>query len=208
MAYLFLLDDVPRMKWRSQMKRSQWLSIILAILLLSGWSLAGSKVLCQLSLLSSWSPARIEEPVQSPAQVNTSAGPAKPTTDSAVDNSAAIRQAALDYIEGYYEGNAERMEKAVHPELAKRIVWTDAKSGRSRLDQMGALTLVQGTRAGGGKNTPKEKRQMEVSILDIFENVASVKIVATDWVDYLHLAKYNGRWVIVNVLWELKPDKK
>jgi len=140
--------------------------------------------------------------------VNTSVGQAKPTPDSAVDNSAAIRQAALDYIEGYYEGDAERMEKAVHPELAKRIVWTDAKSGRSRLDQMGALTLVQGTRAGGGKNTPKEKRQMDVSILDIFENAASVKIVATDWVDYLHLAKFNGRWVIVNVLWEIKPDKK
>ena len=37
------------------------------------------------------------------------------------------------------------------------------------------------------------------------ENAASVKIVAADWVDYLHLAKYNGRWVIVNVLWEMKP---
>jgi len=31
-----------------------------------------------------------------------------------------------------------------------------------------------------------------------------VKIVARDWVDYLHVAKFNGRWVIVNVLWELK----
>ena len=190
------------------MKRSQWMSIALAIFLLSGWSLAGSEVLCQNSLLSSWSPARIDAPLQSPDQANTSAGPAKPAPNSAVADSAAIRQAALDYIEGYYEGDAERMEKAVHPELAKRIVRTDAKSGRSRLDQMGALTLVQGTRAGGGKNTPKEMRQMDVSILDIFENVASVKIVATDWIDYLHLAKFNGRWVIVNVLWEIKPDKK
>ena len=121
-------------------------------------------------------------------------------------DAAAIKQAALDYIEGWYEGNAERMERALHPELAKRIVQTDP-SGRSRLNQMSAMSLVLGTRNGGGKNTPKENQQKDVTILDVFENAASVKIVASDWVDYLHMAKSNGRWVIVNVLWELKPKK-
>lgn len=121
---------------------------------------------------------------------------------------AAIKQTALDYIEGYYEGNAERMERALHPELAKRIVRTDPNSGRSRLDQMSAMTLTQGTRARASSPTPKEKRQNDVTVLDVFENAASVKIVATDWIDYLHVAKFNGRWVIVNVLWELKPQQK
>jgi len=119
----------------------------------------------------------------------------------------AIKQTALDYIEGWYEGNAERMERALHPELAKRIVRTN-QEGNSRLDQMSALTLVQGTRRGGGKNTPKEKQQKDVTILDVFENAASVKVVASDWIDYLHMAKSNGKWVIVNVLWELKPKKQ
>ena len=122
-------------------------------------------------------------------------------------DAAAIKQTALDYIEGWYEGNAERMEKSLHPELAKRIV-RNSPEGRSRLDQMGAMTLVQGTRRGGGKETPKEKQQKDVTILDVFENAASVKVVAADWIDYLHVAKFNGRWVIVNVLWELKPQKK
>jgi hypothetical protein len=120
---------------------------------------------------------------------------------------AGIKQAALDYIEGWYEGNAERMEKALHPELAKRIVRTSPE-GRSRLDQMGAMTLVQFTRGGGGKSTPKDKQEKEVTILDVFGNTASVKVVASDWIDYLHVAKFNGRWVIVNVLWELKPQQK
>lgn len=120
---------------------------------------------------------------------------------------AAIKQTALDYIEGWYEGNAERMERSLHPELAKRIVYTN-KEGKSRLDQMSAMSLVQGTRRGFGKNTPKEKQQKDVTILDVFENAASVKVVASDWVDYLHIAKSNGRWVIVNVLWELVPEKK
>jgi len=46
-----------------------------------------------------------------------------------------------------------------------------------------------------------------VTILDRFENAASVKVIASDWIDYLHLAKVDGRWVIINVLWELKPKK-
>lgn len=121
-------------------------------------------------------------------------------------DSAGIRQAALDYVEGWYSGDAERMERALHPDLAKRIVHTDAKSGRSRLEQMGAMALVQGTRSGYGTRTPEAQRQKDVTVLDIFQNAASAKAVMSGWVDYMHLAKVNGRWVIVNVLWELKPQ--
>ena len=128
------------------------------------------------------------------------------TTATEADK-AAIKQTTLDYIEGWYEGNAERMERALHPELAKRIVRTSPE-GRSRLDQMSAMTLVQGTKRGGGKETPKAKQQKDITILDVFENAASVKVVASDWIDYLHIAKSNGRWLIVNVLWELKPKAK
>ena len=42
-------------------------------------------------------------------------------------------------------------------------------------------------------------------ILDRFENAAVVKIVAAEWIDYLELAKVDGQWKIINVLWELKP---
>jgi hypothetical protein len=117
-------------------------------------------------------------------------------------DSAAIRAAALDYIEGWYEGNAERMERALHPELAKRIVVTNPQSGKSRLDQMNATSLVNSTRAGGGKKTPTARQRKDVRILDITGNAASVKVVASDWIDYMHIAKSDGRWVIVNVLWE------
>jgi hypothetical protein len=128
-----------------------------------------------------------------------------PTPDQA---RAAIKVACLDYIEGWYEGNAERMERALHPDLAKRIVLSDPKTGRFRLDQMSAMGLVLGTRRGGGKNTPKEKQEKDVTVLDVFENAASAKIVAGDWIDYLHLARWNGEWKIVNVLWELKPGTR
>ena len=119
-------------------------------------------------------------------------------------DSAGIRQAAMDYIEGYYEGDGARMERAVHPELAKRIVRTN-EQGRSQLGQMSAMSLVMGTRNGGGKDIPAANRRKDFKILDLYQNAASARIDASDWVDYLHLAKWNGRWVIVNVLWELHP---
>ncbi len=85
------------------------------------------------------------------------------------------------------------MERALHPDLPKRIVITNSQNNRSRLDQMSAMGLVQGTRRGGGKDTPKDKQIKEVTILDKFENAASVKIVAESWIDYMHPAKLNGR---------------
>jgi hypothetical protein len=122
---------------------------------------------------------------------------------SAAD-SAAIRATALDYIEGWYTADATRMERALHPELAKRIVQTDAQ-GNSRLGQQSAMTLVANTRRGGGTTIPADKRKSEVRILDVYGNAASVRVQAATWVDYIHMAKSNGRWVIVNVLWELDP---
>ena len=146
--------------------------------------------------------------VVSLAQTTNPTAPAKPETDAANGDVAAIKQTALDYIEGWYNGDSERMERALHPELAKRIIHTDPKSGRSRLDQMSALSLVQGTRRHASQPTLKEQQQKDVTILDVFGGAACVKVVATDWVDYLHVGKFNGRWVIVNVLWELKPETK
>lgn len=120
---------------------------------------------------------------------------------SAAD-SVAIRATALDYIEGWYTGNATRMERALHPDLAKRIVNVDTRYNKSVLSHQSAMTLVQKTRAGAGKETPAAEQRKDVRILDIFGNTASVRIDASTWVDYLHVVKWNGQWVIINVLWE------
>jgi hypothetical protein len=128
-------------------------------------------------------------------------------TGQSTADSTAIRSAALDYVEGWYEGNADRMTRALHPELVKRIVVNDTATGRSVVQNMGASALVNGTRHGYGKETPGERRQKDVTILDIYGNAASAKAVMADWVDYMQLAKVDGRWVIVNVLWEWKPAR-
>ena len=130
---------------------------------------------------------------------------ALPAVAGLEEDRAQIRQAALDYIQGWYEGDADRVERAVHPDLAKRILQRDGE-GRSRLDHMSAMGLVQGARGGWGSRTPPEQRVHEIEILDVYENIASVKITAKEWIDYLHLGRADGHWVIINVLWEMKPE--
>ncbi len=116
----------------------------------------------------------------------------------------AIRRTVLNYAEGWYEGDAGKMESALHPDLAKRRIETN-EQGRSRVSELSSLGLVQMTRPGFGKNTPKEQQQKDVKILDRFGDIATVRLEMRDWVDYMHVAKSNGKWLIVNVLWDLKP---
>lgn len=127
---------------------------------------------------------------------------ASPVVAQSAADSAAIRAVALDYIEGWYGADAARMERAVHPELAKRLHLTT--EGRSFVQQTGASALVAGTARGGGSEAPEGERRSEVVVFDVFRGAASVKVEATDWVDYLHLVRTDDGWKILNVLWELR----
>jgi len=120
-------------------------------------------------------------------------------------DSAAIRATALDYIEGWYTNNAARMERALHPKLAKRMVWADS-TGKSHLMDLTAMELIQGTRAH--PPVPQAERRKDVQILSTFGNAAVVRIDATEWVDYIQQIKWNGSWKIVNVVWENRPEKE
>ena len=38
-------------------------------------------------------------------------------------------------------------------------------------------------------------------LLDRYEEIANVKVVANEYIDYLQLARQDGQWLIVNALW-------
>ena len=41
----------------------------------------------------------------------------------------------------------------------------------------------------------------------MLDQTASIKLVAEWGVDYMHLAKFDGKWMIVNMLWQGPPKK-
>jgi len=118
------------------------------------------------------------------------------------DDNEAIIGTALDYLEGWFEGNPERMSRAVHADLAKRIAMP-TENGCRALQHMGKETLVQyTTQKGAGDEVDLRDK---IQVLDVFGHAAVVRADAGDWVDYLQIAKLDGKWIIVNVLWELYP---
>jgi hypothetical protein len=128
---------------------------------------------------------------------------AAPLTAQTSADSAGIRAAALDYAEGWYNADGDRMARALHPELAKRVQFSDS-TGATWIRTMGATELIRGAKSGGGKSTPADKQRKDVKILDVFQKAASVRVDMSGWIDYLQLVKWNGRWVILNVLWEVR----
>jgi hypothetical protein len=114
-----------------------------------------------------------------------------------------IEQAARDYLEGWFEGNAERMERALHPALVKRAFLPDRTTGEVALREMTKEQLVDYTRREGGSKTGVAAAQITVQILDVSGDIATVKTTCKDFSDYLHLARVDGQWKIMNVLWQL-----
>ncbi len=122
------------------------------------------------------------------------------TTQKIDTDTEAIIEAASDYYGGYYAADPERIARSLHPGLAKRAIRKN-EQGQDFLYHLDKDRMVEITRQGGGTDIPAEKRHFEVTILDRYEEIAAVKVVAYEYIDYLQLARENGRWQIVNALW-------
>lgn len=120
----------------------------------------------------------------------------------------AVRQAALDYVEGIYNVEPSRIERSVHPKLAKLGFYRPPADEAYRPGS--AMTferLVEIAKTYNKEGKLPKDAPKEVTVLDLLDQTASVKLVA-DWgVDYMHLAKFDGKWMIVNVLWQSPPKK-
>jgi len=121
------------------------------------------------------------------------------------DDKEAVRQAALDYVESIYEVDSARVERSVHPDLAKRGFFL--KQGETAYMP---LTMTYTQLVDLAKNYNKNGRvpkdaPKEVVVYEVSDQTASAKVTASWGIDYLHLAKYDGKWKIINILWQSPP---
>jgi len=119
----------------------------------------------------------------------------------------AVKQAVLDYVEGIYEVDHKRIERSVHPELAKRGFFVKKGETAYTGTPMTFAQLVELAKTyNKGGRVPKDAPK-EVVIYDVLDQTASAKLTAVWGIDYMHLAKYDGKWMIVNILWQTPPPK-
>ena len=124
----------------------------------------------------------------------------RPTTSPASDTQdlAAVEAAARDYIEGWYAGDVERMDRALHDDLVKRIPLDEAESG---LREVTKARMLEMTADGGGDMADPA---YDILVDEIADDIASVRLISPEYVDYLHLAKTSSGWRIVSVLFHMR----
>lgn len=95
------------------------------------------------------------------------------------------------------------MERALHPRMVKRTFWTDKATNKDyvRDTNIESMVILAESYNKKGDKFPANPKK-EVKLLDVSDKTASVKLIADEWIDYMHLVKLNGQWKIINVLWQ------
>ena len=108
----------------------------------------------------------------------------------------AILRCTLDYFEGWFDADPERMRRALHPELAKRSPDGEA------LNQDTAREMIEATAAGSGRERDPDARRIDVRVVDVYGAIAAVVVDSNVYREYLHLVRTEDGWKIVNALWD------
>ena len=128
--------------------------------------------------------------------------PAEATAQSDVDRKA-VEEAVLDYVEGVYLVQPERIERSVHKDLRKVGYGRRDSSAEYRVMPMTYQELYDlAAKWNASGNIDAETAPKEIVVLDVLDQTAVAKLTAAWGVDYFQLAKYDGKWMIVNVVWQ------
>ncbi len=128
--------------------------------------------------------------------------PAEAGAQSDADRKA-VEEAVLDYVEGIYQVQPERIERSVHQDLRKLGYWRQDSSAEYQLAPMTYQELYDlAAKWNANGHIDPETAPKEVIIFDVLDKTAVAKLTAAWGVDYFQLGKYDGKWMIVNVLWQ------
>ena len=129
------------------------------------------------------------------------------TTGTATGDRAAVHQAALDYVDAIYKSDVTLIERSVHPQLTKRGFWRDDPS--KPWGPQTTMTYEQLLNVAKTWNAKKDRDLSikKIEVLDVLDQTAVAKITANWGIDYMQLAKYDGQWKIINIVWQAHPAK-
>ena len=117
------------------------------------------------------------------------------------EETAAVEAVAADYIEGWYQGDVARMDRALHDDLAKRTMVHDEASDTQTLRVVTKQRMLELTASGGGDDPDAA---FEISVDDISGEIASARTISPEYVDYLQLVKTPDGWKIANILFRMR----
>lgn len=116
---------------------------------------------------------------------------------------AGVTRAALDYLEGFYEGDSVKLVRSIRPEVYKYgFDWMKADKRYAGEQMTWDEILGYARRFKEKGHTTPASAPRKVDLLDVLDQTASAKVTAWWGTDYLLLAKYDGQWRITHILWQ------
>ena len=122
-------------------------------------------------------------------------------------DAAAVKQAALDYVDAIYNGKPELIERSVHPQLVKRGFYK--KDAAAPYVEM-PMTYEQLLKlaASWNKDGKRDLSRKDVVVIEVLDQTAVAKVVANWGVDFMFLGKFDGQWKITQILWQSHPASR
>ena len=131
---------------------------------------------------------------------------ASQASPASADRAAVIR-AATDYVEGFYEGDTTKLARALRTNMSKYGFWGDS-TGKYAGERMTFAEAMEYGKKVKARNRPVPAAwPKEVTVFEVQDQTASAKVTAWWGTDYLLLGKYDGKWMISDILWQ-GPLKK
>jgi hypothetical protein len=128
-----------------------------------------------------------------------------PSTATPADREA-VRRAALDYVEGFYEGDSTKFLRSIRPDVYKYGFWLPRDSTRYAAERMNWPEFFDYARRIKQNNRPAPATApKKVEVFEVQNQTASAKVTAFWGTDYLLLGKYDGQWMISSVMWQSPP---
>jgi hypothetical protein len=124
------------------------------------------------------------------------------------DNRELVRRAVLDYVEGFYEGDSTKFVRSVSSDVFKYGYWIPRDSSKYQGERMtwSEFHAYANRVKASGRPTPATAPK-EIVVYDVLDQTASAKLTASWGVDYVLLARRDGRWMITHVLWQTPPRR-
>jgi hypothetical protein len=120
----------------------------------------------------------------------------------------AVRRAALDYLEGFYEGDTTKLVRSLSPTMVKYGYFVPRGQSSYGGEPMSYAEAIAYARGVKERNQPAPATApKEVILFEVLDQTAAVKVVAWWGSDYLHLARVDGRWMIQHVMWQTAPRR-
>jgi hypothetical protein len=111
------------------------------------------------------------------------------------DDASAVRATVTNYIEGYFTGDAQRMEQTLHPHYLKHVIHADIP-----MREKTGPELMNDVRRDGPPQLPAASKTEQVTVLDVARDIACAKLLTPGWTDCVTLSKVNGEWKILSVV--------